>query len=108
MAIHIELLACKFISEKARQELKRAHVEIHREVPGLDPEIEMVVLEHSGPGDRTGMYQWDVPIEIQIASRGLYLSYRWKDEVSGYALRWLDEDEEDNLDDLDDLDDHPF
>lgn len=120
-AIHIELLACKFISTAARNELARAACPIHKEVPGLDSDIEVVELQHAGKGDRNGMYRSGVPVEIQIASRGLYLAYHWDDQLNGFGLTWLDEDigmvrmviyDQQNLkmsdEELGDLDDHPF
>lgn len=119
MAIYIELLACKFISEAARKELERAACPVHKEVPGLDRDIEIVELQHSGweSRDRSGMSVWDVPREIQIVSRGLYLNYAWNDEVNGGALTLLEEEmrqavyKEHNVetnDYLGDLDEHPF
>lgn len=128
MELHTELLACKFISEEARKDLKNAECEIFRDVPGLDSDIEIVELQHAGGKDRSGMYVWDVPREIQIESRGLYLYYCWSDEYNGYALTVWDEEmrpalvaekttedakDEESLGDLDahpfyDLDAHPF
>lgn len=116
VVIYTELLACKFISEKAREELKRACCPVHSEVPGIDAGIEIVELQHGGwdRRDRQGYYVWDTPREIQIHSRGLYLLYAWKEELNGYALTWIEEEEtpqppeSPDEESLGDLDDHPF
>lgn len=115
MAIYSELLACKRISDAARLELLRARCPIHKHVPGLDSDIEVVELQHGGwdAKDRSGMSVWDVPREIQIESRHLYLTYAWDDEVNGYALTVLNEEPyatvaEVATDELGDLDEHPF
>lgn len=94
MAIHIELLACKHISEAARSELKRAACPIHKDVPGLEADIEIVELHHGGweSGDRSGMSVWDTIREIQIVSLGLYLVYKWNDAANGMVLMKYEED----------------
>ncbi len=115
MAIYTELLGCKFISEAARKELKRAGVTIHKGVPGVDNDIEIVELQHAGSEDRGGMYVWDVPREIEIASRGLYLVYHL-DESGDGRLLWMDEDMgmvrkvvyDQHIEGLGELNDHPF
>jgi|SRR5579864_2742728 len=94
LAIYIELLACKVISQAARRELERACCHIHRNIPGLPDDIEVVELQHSGKGDREGTSILDVPREIQIVSRGLYLSYQFERTVDGYVLTVLNEDEQ--------------
>jgi len=114
MVVYTELLACKEISERAREELNRAACMIHKEVPGLPSDIEIVELQHAGARDRSGMHVWDVPLEIQIRSRELYLSYNWKDEMQGYKLSWLGEEIRPALppgeanETLGDLEEHPF
>ena len=92
MTISTELLGCKVISEAARRELKRACCTVYKEIPGLPDDIEVVELQHGGEGDRKGTYIWDMPREIQIASRGLSLSYWFDSTVNGYVLTLLNED----------------
>lgn len=126
MTIHIqtELLACKRISDQARKDLQRAGCTIHKEVAGLQEDIEVVELQYldmkhsDGQDDRTGMFVWGVPREIQIRSRELYLHYQWSDGLNGYELCVLDEDEQDQAptrdyppddgDELGNLDEAPF
>lgn len=91
MAIYTELLVCKVISQAARRELERACCRVHKDIPGLPEDIEIVELQHGGEGDRQGVYIWDVPREIHIASRGLYLSYQFERTVDGYVLTVLNE-----------------
>ena len=65
--MNTKLLACKVISDQARQELKRAGCTIHKEVPGLDDDIEIVELRHDGEKDLNVMSIRDVPREIEIS-----------------------------------------
>jgi len=92
LAIYTELLACKIISQAARRELERACCPIHKDIPGLPNDIEVVELQHGGVGDREGTSILDVPCQIQIASRGLYLSYEFERTIDGYVLTVLNED----------------
>jgi hypothetical protein len=54
--------------------------------------IEVVELQHAGKQDRQGTKdEKGVPHEIDIASRGLFLSYQWEEEIDGYSLVTYDE-----------------
>jgi hypothetical protein len=84
--MNTKLLACKAISDQARAELKRAGCAVHKEVPGLDDDIEIVELRHNGDKDLNVMSVWSVPREIQIASRNLHLLYTYNEQIKGYEL----------------------
>jgi hypothetical protein len=112
------LLACNQISEPARRELIRAGCTIHKDVPGVEDDLEIVELRYADENDINCMYIWNVPVEIQIFSKNLHLLYSF-DEKVGYKLEGgkLIEPEEPEpeppaptYDDLDlgDLEDHPF
>ncbi len=123
ITVKTELLACKSISDQARKELERAGCTIHKEVAGLESDMLLVELhyfdmQYDGKDDRTGMWIWGVPREIQIRSHNLYLEYRWSDQIGGYELRVLNEEEQpgpatsdqasEQEDELGDLDEAPF
>lgn len=109
---YTRLLACKDISERAREDVHRAGITIHKDVPGIEQDVEIVVITVEGPYDQI-MSVWDVPREIQLQSRGIQFLYLWDDSINGYKLCEWDEYEKpvfiaSNEDDLGDLDDHPF
>ena len=116
MAIYTELLACKWISDKAREALKRACCPIHEKVLWGDFEdVEIVELHHGGyrEGDINMLSVWGVPREIQIRSLDLYLFYRWDEVKNGWGIEMYEEEYNvwvGNADDepLGDLDEHPF
>ncbi len=117
MAMYTELLACKWISEKAREALKRAACPIHNGLLWGDFEdVKIVELHHGGyqEGDLNMLSVWGTPREIQIRSLDLYLSYCWDDEKDGYILEMFEEEDEPPIDvlasdePLGDLDEHPF
>lgn len=85
MEQHTLLLACKHISEPARRALKRAGCEIHKDVPGLDDDIEIVELQYAGEKDLNMMSVWGIPREIQIFSKNLHLFYVYNEKI-GYNL----------------------
>jgi hypothetical protein len=84
--MNTKLLACKAISDQARQELKRAGCIIHKEVPGLDDDIEIVVLQYVGDKDLNVMSIRDIPREIEIKSKKLHLLYTYNEQIEGYEL----------------------
>lgn len=116
------LLACKYITDKARHELRRAGT-IHTNIPGLVDSIELVAIPYDSLEDLHMMSVWDVPREIDVKSRYLHFFYNYVESISGYCLSAGSDDEVDletlirretappaetNDDDLGDLEDHPF
>lgn len=118
--MEVSLLACAFITEKARAELARAGCTIHQDMLWGELEnVEIVELHHYGGDDIHIMSVWGVPREIIIPSHNLYLHYQWHISYNGPVLTVLDEDipepappraqtEQTEQSELGDMDEHPF